>query len=64
MLLVIFKHFHNLCLFILNKDDDQDQDSMKVLKELENIDDECDQNGIAFVKIGKFFSSNTYLSRP
>ena len=31
--------------------DDKDADSMEVLQELENIDDECDQNGIAFVKI-------------
>lgn len=32
--------------------DDKDQKkSQKVLNELENIDDECDQNDIAFVKI-------------
>lgn len=32
--------------------DDKDQKrSQKVLSELENIDDECDQNDIAFVKI-------------
>ncbi|XP_054164277.1 uncharacterized protein LOC128961959 isoform X2 [Oppia nitens] len=31
--------------------DDEDKDSMEVLRELENIDDECDQNNIAFVKI-------------
>lgn len=32
--------------------DDKDQKkSQKVLAELENIDDECDQNNIAFVKI-------------
>ncbi|KAG8237452.1 hypothetical protein J437_LFUL015980, partial [Ladona fulva] len=31
---------------------DKDQKkSQKVLVELENIDDECDQNGISFVKI-------------
>lgn len=35
-------------------DDDQDEDSMEVLQELENIDDECDQHGIAFVKIGLY----------
>ena len=34
------------------KTDDKDQKkSQKVLVELENIDDECDQNDIAFVKI-------------
>jgi hypothetical protein len=32
--------------------DDKDQKkSQKVLQELENIDDECDNNNIAFVKI-------------
>lgn len=32
--------------------DDKDQKkSIKILAELENIDDECDQNDIAFVKI-------------
>lgn len=32
-------------------DDKDDKVSQKVLAELENIDDECDQNDIAFVKI-------------
>lgn len=32
-------------------DDKDDKVSQKVLTELENIDDECDQNDIAFVKI-------------
>lgn len=32
-------------------DDDGDRKSQRVLNELENIDDECDQLGIAFVKI-------------
>lgn len=32
-------------------DDNNDRKSQKVLNELENIDDECDQLGIAFVKI-------------
>lgn len=41
-------------LAFLQLDDDQDEDSMQVLQELENIDDECDQQDIAFVKIGKF----------
>ncbi|CAG0889024.1 unnamed protein product, partial [Cyprideis torosa] len=31
--------------------DDEDKKSKKVLNELENIDDECDQHGIVFVKI-------------
>lgn len=38
--------------FIIDLIDDKDQKkSQKVLAELENIDDECDQNDIAFVKI-------------
>ncbi len=32
-------------------DDKNQKKSQKVLTELENIDDECDQNDIAFVKI-------------
>lgn len=32
-------------------DDNNDEKSEKVLEELENIDDECDQLGITFVKI-------------
>lgn len=40
---------NNIIIFCL---DDKDQKkSQKVLQELENIDDECDQNNIAFVKI-------------
>lgn len=37
--------------FVSNSDDKDDKVSQKVLIELENIDDECDQNDIAFVKI-------------
>ena len=29
--------------------------SAKVLKALENIDDECDENGIIFIKVGFHF---------
>lgn len=32
-------------------DDEDQQDSQHVMAELENIDDECDSKGIAFVKI-------------
>lgn len=43
------KKFFLISIFIA---DDKDQKkSQKVLAELENIDDECDQNDIAFVKI-------------
>lgn len=32
-------------------DDHDDEESQRILTELENIDDECDQKGISFVKI-------------
>lgn len=37
--------------FCIFSDDKDQKKSQKVLAELENIDDECDQNDIAFVKI-------------
>lgn len=37
--------------FYFRIDDKDQKKSQKVLGELENIDDECDQNDIAFVKI-------------
>lgn len=41
--------------------DDQDQkSSLEVLAELENIDDECDEKGIAFVKIDDTNLAKTY----
>lgn len=45
----IFKIF--LIEFVSHLDDKDEKKSTKVLAELENIDDECDQNDIAFVKI-------------
>lgn len=44
------KYAHIFNSFIYSDDKDQKK-SQKVLLELENIDDECDSNGIAFVKI-------------
>lgn len=42
----------NTIFFFFNFTDDKDQKkSQKVLVELENIDDDCDQHDIAFVKI-------------
>lgn len=38
-------------VFHVISDDKDQKKSQKVLSELENIDDECDQNDIAFVKI-------------
>lgn len=37
--------------YLIETDDKDSKKSQKVLAELENIDDECDQNDIAFVKI-------------
>ena len=41
-------------------DDDDDETSMKVLAELENIDDECDQKGITFVRIDNPVEAREY----
>jgi hypothetical protein len=41
-------------------DDNNDKKSAKVLGELENIDDECDQLGIAFVKIDNLEEAKEY----
>lgn len=37
--------------FFIVLDDRDDAKSIEVLKELENIDDECDEKGLPFVKI-------------
>lgn len=57
----LFKHLQEL----FNKsnfitDDNNDKKSGKVLAELENIDDECDQLGIAFVKIDNVEEAKEY----
>ncbi len=41
-------------------DDDDDAESESVLAELENIDDECDQRGIVFVKIDDAAEAKEY----
>lgn len=46
-----------LCLIL---DDKNQKKSQKVLAELENIDDECDQSGIAFVKINNLDEAKEY----
>lgn len=48
MFLLCNNNYFNL---IIVPDDKDQKKSQKVLAELENIDDECDQNNIAFVKI-------------
>lgn len=52
----LFVYFYFLTVFtiefqILCLDDNDDEDSLKVLNELEKIDDDCDRHGIQFVKI-------------
>ncbi len=47
-----------LCVF--SSDDKDEQSSSNVLLELENIDDELDQKGIAFVKIDNEAEAQEY----
>lgn len=44
-------HKNEIQFFKFISDDKDQKKSQKILTELENIDDECDQNDIAFVKI-------------
>jgi hypothetical protein len=48
MLDMLISKMPNLAVLFYDKDQKKSQ---KVLAELENIDDDCDKNGIAFVKI-------------
>lgn len=63
---VLFCKIFEFCspeLFINHKfflDDNNDKKSDKVLSELENIDDECDQLGIGFVKIDNVEEAKEY----
>lgn len=41
-------------------DDKNNEDHLTVLKELENIDDECDNNDITFVKISNMDEAKEY----
>lgn len=43
-----------------NADDNNDRKSQRVLNELENIDDECDQLGVTFVKIDNAEEAKEY----
>lgn len=45
---------------IIFSDDNNDRKSQKVLNELENIDDECDNLGIVFVKIDNAEEAKEY----
>ncbi|CAG0916199.1 unnamed protein product, partial [Notodromas monacha] len=53
-MLIQSAHGHKIVqniLTVLKKDDGDEKKSKKVVDELENIDDECDQHNITFVKI-------------
>ena len=45
---------------IITVDDSQNEAHLAVLKELENIDDECDTNNINFVKISNLDEAKEY----
>lgn len=49
-----------LTTFFFFTDDNNDKKSDKILAELENIDDECDQLGITFVKIDNVEEAKEY----
>lgn len=44
----------------LSLDDNNDRKSQKILNELENIDDECDQIGVTFVKLDNLEEAKEY----
>lgn len=47
-------------IFVTIADDNNDRKSQRVLNELENIDDECDQLGVTFVKIDNAEEAKEY----
>ena len=47
-------------IFRLNTDNDDQKESIRALGELENIDDECDSTGVAFVKIDDLAEAKEY----
>lgn len=54
-------HLMHWIYFIIPLTDDKDQKkSQKILGELENIDDDCDQHNIAFVKISDLEEAKEY----
>lgn len=57
---LIFLWSSSLIVNFIFTDDNNDKRSAKVLAELENIDDECDQLGIAFVKIDNADEAKEY----
>lgn len=59
-LLTAYNKFAANKIFVFYSDDKDQKKSQKVLAELENIDDECDQNDIAFVKIDNDAEAKEY----
>ncbi|XP_050520810.1 uncharacterized protein LOC126894105 isoform X3 [Daktulosphaira vitifoliae] len=57
MLDILINKLSNVAVLFYDKNQKKSQ---KVLVELENIDDECDQNGIAFVKINNLDEAQEY----
>ena len=49
-----------MSVYIYHKDDADDEESQNILRELEHIDDECDQNGITLVKIDNAEEAKEY----
>ena len=53
-----YRRFH--CLTWIVVDDAEDSECAEVLSELENIDDDCDQKGISFVRIDNSAEAREY----
>jgi hypothetical protein len=53
-------NLNNYCIFSSHADKDGDKKSQKILAELENIDDECEEKNIDFVKISDEDASVEY----
>lgn len=49
-----------MLIFAISTDDKEQKKSQKVVSELENIDDDCDQHNIAFVKISDLQEAKEY----
>ena len=58
--LIFFSHQGNQTISLNISDDKNKPAHLAVLKELENIDDECDSNEIAFVKISNLAEAKEY----
>lgn len=56
----IYVYLNLLIMKMIIIDDNNDRKSQRVLNELENIDDECDQLGVVFVKIDNAEEAKEY----